>query len=383
MARHFELAEYDRRIEATKKAMADRGLDGLILFRQESLYYLTGFDTFGYVFFQVAVLTADGRMALITRAPDLRQAQHTSTFKDIRVWVDREDATPVDDLKQLMTEFGLQGGQIGVEWDAYGLTAKLGRQVATGLAGFCATEEASDLVSRLRVVKSTAELGFVRRAAQLADRAYEAMLATTRPGAFEGDILASMHAAIFRGDGDPPANPFIIGSDRDALLCRYVSGRRHLHHDDQMTLEWAASFRHYHAAMMRTVAIGRATERHKELHKVAVDAWDAALGALKPGRPIGEVFDAYARVCDDAGMAAHRMNACGYSLGTTFQPNWMDWPMFYRGNPVVAEPGMVFFPHMILMDSESGTAMCPGQTVIVNADGPEVLSHHALDLAVL
>ena len=44
--------------------------------------------------------------------------------------------------------------------------------------------------------------------------------------------------------------------------------------------------------------------------------------ALKPGEPIGRVFDAYARVCDAAGMQAHRLNACGYSLGTTFAPNW-------------------------------------------------------------
>jgi Xaa-Pro dipeptidase len=109
---------------------------------------------------------------------------------------------------------------------------------------------------------------------------------------------------------------------------------------------------------------------------------DACLAALRPGRPIGEVFDAYARTCDSRGYAAHRLNACGYSLGTTFSPNWMDWPMLYRGNPVIAEPGMVFFLHMILLDSDSETAMCPGQTVLVGEDGSEVLSKYPLDLVV-
>ena len=74
------------------------------------------------------------------------------------------------------------------------------------------------------------------------------------------------------------------------------------------------------------------------------------------------------------------MNATGYSQGTTFAPNWMDWPMFYSGNPVIIEPGMVFFLHMILMDSESGNAMCPGWTVKVTDTGCETLSSENLDL---
>ena len=111
-----------------------------------------------------------------------------------------------------------------------------------------------------------------------------------------------------------------------------------------------------------------------------MDAFAACLEALRPGEPIGRVFDAYARVSDQAGMAAHRLNACGYSLGTTFAPNWMDWPMFYTGNPVLAEPNMVFFLHMILMDSDAGLAMCPGETVLVGDKGPIRLSRHPLSL---
>ena len=79
----------------------------------------------------------------------------------------------------------------------------------------------------------------MRRAAELADDAFEAAIAETCAGADEGAILAAMHAAIFRGGGDYPGNPFIIGSGRDALLCRYKSGRRRLDARDQLTLEFA------------------------------------------------------------------------------------------------------------------------------------------------
>ncbi len=382
MSLHFTREEFASRQQRALAEMQRRGLSALLMFRQESMYYLTGYDTFGYVFFQCLVLRDDGRLTLLTRAPDLRQARHTSTVEDIRIWVDRDGANPALELKEILAAQQLAGKTLGVEYEAYGLTAANGKRLDAALAGFATLADASDLVSRLRLVKSPAELDHVRRAAALADAALDEAQRLARPGAFEGDILAAMHGAIFRGGGDDPANEFIIGSGRDGLLCRYFSGRRTLDPADQLTLEFAGTYRHYHACLMRTIPIGRADPRHRAMHAVCLDAMQACMAALRPGRPIGEVFDAYARVCDAAGMAAHRLNACGYSLGTTFAPNWMDWPMFYRGNPIEAQPGMVFFLHMILMDSDSGLAMCPGWTVLVTEQGPAALSQRPLDLLV-
>jgi len=382
MALHFSAAELAGRRERAVALLQARGLDGLLMFRQESMYYLTGYDTFGYVFFQCLYLGADGRLMLLTRAPDLRQARHTSVVEDVRVWVDGPDAEPARELRQALASFGLSGRRLGVEYEAYGLTARNGQRLQAAFDGFCTLVDASDLVSRLRLVKSPAEIAYVRRTGELADAALDEANRLAGPGAFEGDILAAMHGAIFRGGGDDPANEFIIGSGRDGLLCRYFSGRRNLDPEDQLTLEFAGTYRHYHACLMRTIPIGRAHERHRAMHAICLDAMQACMAALRPGRPIGAVFDAYAKVCDAAGMAAHRLNACGYSLGTTFAPNWMDWPMFYRGNPVEAQPGMVFFLHMILMDSDSGLAMCPGWTVEVTQNGPRALSQRSLDLVI-
>ena len=382
MGLHFTQEEFEERQNRTLERMAKNKLHGLLMFRQESMYYLTGYDTFGYVFFQCLYLNADGRITLLTRVPDLRQARHTSTIRDIRIWIDRPDANPALELKEILNEYECKGKRLGVEFEAYGLTAANGRKLEAALDGFCELVDASNLVNRLRVVKSEAELVYVIEAAELADRALEEAHLLAGPGVFEGDILAAMQGAIFRGGGDYPGNEFIIGSGRNALLCRYFTGRRHLDSQDQLTLEFAGVYRHYHAALMRTIPIGEATALHTEMYKVCIEAMTACMETLQPGRPIGEVFDAYARVCDAAGMKAHRLNATGYSLGTTFAPNWMDWPMFYHGNPVIAEPNMVFFLHMILMDSEAETAMCFGHTVQITRTGCETLSKMPLDLVV-
>jgi Xaa-Pro dipeptidase len=382
MALHFSKEELAARRAASIAALQKRGLDGLLMFRQESMYYLTGYDTFGYVYFQCLYLGADGRVLLLTRAPDLRQAQHTSDIADIRIWVDGPEASPATDLREILRGFGAAGKKLGVEWDAYGLTARNGMRLQAAFDGFASLIDASDLVSRQRLVKSPAEVAYVRKAAALGDLALDEAHRLAAPGTSEAEILAAMQSIIIRNDGDDPANEFIIGSGDDALLCRYKTGRRVLEKQDQLTLEFAGVFRHYHSCLMRTIPIGKPPARQVEMHKVAVDALEACKAALKPGRPIGEVFDAHAKVLDAAGYAKHRMNATGYSLGAVYAPNWMDWPMFYHGNPELAAPGQVYFIHLIIFDSEAGLAMTSGQTVLVTEGAAEVLSKRPTDLVI-
>lgn len=380
---HFSEDELGSRRAKACAAMAEDGLDGLLIFRQESMYYLTGYDTFGFVFFQCLYLSADGKMSLLTRAPDLRQAHFTSVVDDVRVWRDASGANPVDDLKSILEDHHCRDKTLGVEWESYGLTAANGRALERGLDGFCTLKDASFLVSKLRLIKSPKEIEYCRTAGELADAALTRAVDLVAPGAFEGEILSAMNAAVFEGGGDYPANEFIIGSGEGALMCRYFTGRRYLDNQDQLTLEWAGTYRHYHAAMMNTLVIGKASERQVFLHEAAQDTLLACEAALKPGATMGEVFQAHADMLDERGLSKARMNACGYSLGSTFAPNWMDWPMFYAGNPVVLEPGMVFFLHMIIFDSDSGFAASLGRTSVVTENGADSLSKASLNQIVI
>jgi Xaa-Pro dipeptidase len=382
MALHFARPEYDRRIAATRAAMARQGLDGLLLFQQESMYYLTGYDTFGFCFFQCLYLGADGKLALLTRSADLRQARHTSIIEDIRIWTDAAGAKPAGELRSMLESLGCKGKRLGIETQSYGLTHFNGKQLDEALSGFVKLVEASDLVNMIRVVKSPAELRYVRKAGELGDAALKAAVRKTKAGADEGEILAAQQAAVFAGGGDYPANEFIIGSGRDALLCRYKSGRRKLSKRDQLTLEWAGVYRHYHAALMRTLIVGKPMKQHLAMDAACREALAAVEEQLKPGRTAGDVFAAHARVMDEHGMRNHRLNACGYSLGAKFTPSWMDSPMFYQGNPVEIQPGMVFFAHMILMNSEAGSAYCLGRTYIIGEKRPEPVSKAPLGMIV-
>ena len=383
MGLHFSKEEFASRKSKVLKSMIEQNIDALLMFRQESMYWLTGYDSFGYVFFQTLILDQKGNVILLTRAPDLRQAQNTSNIEDIRIWIDRDGSNPTNDLKIILDELNLKGKNLGIEYEAYGLTGRNTLILNKSLENYCSIEDKSELITKLRVVKSKEEIVYVRKAAELADKALDEAWKHAKAGVSESKILAEMNKAIFEGGGDYPANEFIIGSGGNALLCRYQAEKQILKKTDQLSIEWAGTYRHYHSAMFRTIPIGKTDPKHHKMYDACFQALKNCENKLKTGNKIGEVFDVHAKTFDELGYNKARMNACGYSLGAAFSPNWMDWPMLYTGNPYVIQSGNVFFMHMILMDSDNELAMNLGETYLVTKDGNERLGKQKLDLVIL
>ena len=379
MALHFDTEEYATRLQRLTSRMREEKLDAMLLFAQESMYWLTGYDTFGYCFFQTLVVKANGEMVLLTRSADLRQARRTSTIEKIEVWIDRVNADPSMDLKNLLSDLDLLGCRIGVEYDTHGLTGRNARLLDNQLQSFGEIVDASALVSRLRLIKSPAEIAYVERAAALSDDALAAALPLIVAGGDEAAILAALQGTILAGGGDYAANEFVIGSGADALLCRSKSGRRRLDAQDQLSLQWAGVSARYHAPMMRTAIIGEPSNRHRELYSACREAMQAMEMVLRPGNTFGTVFETFARILDERSLARHRLNTCGYSVGARFAPSWMDPQMFLLGNPQEIEPNMSLFVHTIVLDSDSGTAMTLGQTYLTTTDTPKPLSRYGLD----
>ena len=116
--------------------------------------------------------------------------------------------------------------------------------------------------------------------------------------------------------------------------------------------------------------------------EAAHDALLSVEEAMVPGKTFGDAFDAHARVMEAHGLTRHRLNSCGYSVGARFSPSWMEPQVFHAGSSEPIAPGMTLFAHMIVMDSDSGTAMTLGRTYLTGEGAPRPLSRHDLDLIV-
>jgi len=374
--RAFTDGEYDGRVAAARREMAVCGLDALLLFAQESLYYLFGYDGGGYVFFQCAVLHAEDRpTTLLCRRPDVAQARDTARIEEIRVWLNAEDAEPAADLVAILRDQGLTGRRIGIETDSYGLTGFNYRAVAAAADGVVDLVEASDVVRALRLVKSDPELALIRTAAGLADAAVAAIAETARPGVLDSALTAAAMTAMLEGGGDmPPAGPLVNSGSR-AVYGRGVGGARGLGESDLVMVELAGTFRRYNACIERCVTVGPLGDAQRGMHALVRDTLEEMLDAFRPGEPLGRVDEIHRARLDAAGYQDVRYAACGYSLGATYRPSWMDVPpMIYAGNPLELRPGMVFFPHVMLGDTRNGLAMGLGETVVVTDGAPAVLS---------
>lgn len=381
----FTRQEHLDRQARLRERLVETGFDAMLVFAQESHFWLTGYDTGGYVFFQCAVVTADERpIVLLTRRPDLIQARVTSTIEDIRIWWDAEDADPAVDLRGILEELGLKGKRVAIELNTHGLTGWNLWRVQHALDGFCTLDNDDHMIRMLRLIKSPAEIDYTRRAGEILDLSLEAVIAAARPGVLDSEIKAEYLRAILAEGADMPPNPPLFNSGPRAVYGRGVSEPRRIEAQDQFLVEYPVAYRRYNVKTEWTFLFGRPDPRQVKMYDAARGTLERMTEIARPGCTLGEIFDAHADGLDSAGYAAHRYGATGYSVGCTFAPTSMDVPpMIYSGNPMVCEPGMTLFYHVMLGDSDTGFGMGVGHTLLITDGAPEVLTGLPDELTVI
>ena len=188
MALHFERTEFDARRDRLMIEMAEKKLDAMLLFAQESMYWLTGYDTFGFCFFQMpGASRPTARWCCSPARPTsgrrgTPRSSTTSSSGPTATTPTRRSTCAISS-----TISACSACAIGVEYDTHGLTAFNGRRLDEQLTTFGQIVDASGIVSRLRLFKSPAEINKAEKAAALADDALDAALPLIKQGGDEAD----------------------------------------------------------------------------------------------------------------------------------------------------------------------------------------------------
>ncbi len=379
----FERAEYTARLRRTRAAMREAGLDVLLVFHQEHMFYLAGYDQIGYWVYQVLIVpAAEAPMTAVVRKVDELLVRDGGIVDDVRVWLDDATRDPAQQTADILAERGLlRGARIGIERKSHALLPYYYDLLRDALHE-AALVDASDLVTELRLIKSPAEIACMRRAGEVMDAGVQAAWEALRPGVRECDVHAAVAGAMYRAGGEPPAVAPPMGTGPRTLTQTHgAATTREVQAGDPFLLEVGGCYRRYHAVCMRTASVGAPGDRLRSIHQAIREATDAGLAALEPGVRTADV----ARLVHEQ-LARHgysrRGQHVGYGIGLGYPPTWIDSLRIKETDPHVLQEGMTFLFHSGLLAPEGTFYVALGDPVLVTAGGHERLTRLSRDLTV-
>ena len=315
----FPMAEYERRLRALRESMSRRDLDAVILTMPHDLFYLTGYQTPGYYWFQAIVVPLEGDPFMVTRLLESSNIPARTWIKLSRPYRDFDD--PPKALADAIVEFGLDKRRLGYDRNSYFFRAFEQEGVKAGLPN-AEFVDCSGIVEQLRVVKSDHEIAVMEKAARVTEEGMRAGIDAVAVGVSENDIAAEIYNAMLRAGSEWPAMAPFVASGWRGAVGHATWERRMIEAQDYVFLEVAGNVHRYHTAMMRTVTVGHKPRPIADAEKVCLDAMQATMEAIKPGVPASDIDLIARKIIAEGAPDSEQAARTAYSIGIGFPPDW-------------------------------------------------------------
>ncbi len=382
MSKHdFAADEFAARRSAVSAAMAEHGLDWLVLVHPVSIRWLTGSDAKSYQEFQCLLVPGSGPLTIVAREGERAELLDDALIDHVETFGggENEDATLL--FTRLCDELGLLRGRCGIEVPAYYLHPHHYDRVRD-ILGSSLVLETTNLVHDLSLVKSAAEIGYIRRASAIADEAMKAFTSGLRPGRSEIAVAGDVHAALFAHGSGLSASPINLVSGERSCYSHGAPTERLLSAGDFGSVEFGATYRRYTSTIGRQFCIGQPTERMRELYQIVRRACDACIAEIRDGVPAVAPHEAAKRIIGAAGLEHGRVHTSGYGLAPGFPPTWGEPIHMIGSSHYILRAGMVLSiePPVFLHEERLGARII--DNVLVTDRGCEILSRTSRDLIV-
>lgn len=374
----FSREEFQRRVNAVQVEMAKTGLDVLLLFSPEHIFYLSGYQTFGYFSYQALIVPAKGEPILILRFLETFLARHYSWVSKVVPWDDHED--PISVTVRSMKEQGLPKSRIAIEDGGFYMPLPVWKRIREAFSD-SSFEDGAPLVEQVRIRKSPQEIEYMRKAAGYTAAGMAAGLAECTAGRTENDVAAAIFNGLTRAGSEySPHDPIVTSGWRSGVP-HTTYARRQLEPGDTVLMEITGTHHRYVAPLMRTAVVGEPSSKVREMASLVMEGLEGAIAAIRPGVTSGEVDDVCRGIMEKAGYYENFRKRTGYSVGFGFPPSWNEGHIvsLRKGDRTRLEPGMAF--HLPVALRDYGIS-CVGlsETVLVTDKGCEVLTRYPRQL---
>lgn len=312
-------------IDRLRKALATADIPAALISSNTNVFWLSGFTgSFGYVVVtpEKAVFITDSRYTI--------QASEQVSGMEIRSF-----ATPktlIDTLKEVFAELGVS--QLGFE--SVNLTHAQYLQWVEKFEGF-SWVALGDVVENLRMVKSEAEIAKIKRSCELTDAAFAHVQRMIQPGITEYEVQLELEFFIRRQGGHMAFEPIVVSGPNSARPHGKATDKP-LALGEFVTMDFGAKLDGYCADMTRTVVVGKADDRTREVYNQVLKAQLASIEMMRAGVIAGDVDAKSREVFDEIGLAKYFGHGLGHGLGILVH----DTGRLGTGSKTVLEPGQVW-----------------------------------------
>jgi Xaa-Pro dipeptidase len=360
----FSTEEFRSRVRRVHAEMEKQGIDLLLIHAPENIYYLTGYQTSGYFAYQVALVARGRDPELLVRLLERGNVTEYSWLECAATWKEGDDMAEV--TLRCVRSLGSHK-TIGLEKHSWFLTAAMSEALSAGLGG-ARVVDASRLVAQVRLIKSEAEIGCLRRAGEIAEIEQRTALAAMHDGVLETEVAAAIFSAGVKAGCEYTGLPHHIMSGYRYDVCHANWIPKKIVHGELVLLELYGCVERYHATQMRTLSIGPASDEVRRAADIVTEAQDVALAAMRPGASAREIDALVRRPVRK--IRPEYYNRTGYSTGIGFPPRTAEWDVldFNEQEDWEIREGMVF--HMLALACGFGIS----ETVAVTRAGIERLT---------
>ena len=356
-----------RRVKRIRDLLAKKDLDGILVSNPANRRYLSGFTgSAGHLIItpEVLWLFTDFRYAdqATKEAPDFTVVRYsnntgniysvmTETFRSY--WYDK----PV---------------KIGFEGDF------LVHDVVQDLRSAIPHLHLDNLsLKALRMQKDKEEIEYIRKATQIAEEAFIEILPRIRPGISEADVALDLEVAMRRRGAQGKAFDFdfIIASGyRGALPHGYATDKL-LVAGELVTLDFGALYKGYRSDMTRTVCLGPADAKQREIYQLVLKAHEASYSAMRPGAPCKDIDGVARQIITDAGYGDQFGHGLGHGIGLEL---WEEPFMNTTSTAVMSENMVITVEPGVYLPGWGGIRI--EDTVLITANGCESLNQTSKEL---
>jgi Xaa-Pro aminopeptidase len=228
-----------------------------------------------------------------------------------------------------------RGWTIGIEAEHFTIAEK--KRLTKVRPSGVTLKDAPSLVERARMVKDDDELRRIRAAVALGAKLFERALEVLRPGVKETEVAGEMEYAARRGGAEEMSFPTIIASGARSALPHGRASDQPIAPGGFVVCDFGVILSGYCSDQTRTVWVGPVPEDARQAYEAVREAQQAAINAVRPGIPVGEVDAAARKVLRKAGLGRYFTHSTGHGVGLEIH----ETPRVADGQREILQPGMV------------------------------------------